>query len=226
MYYTECEHLAKKHPNLAEAVEKIDRALSRMESADVIRADDLASFLGLDLNQTRSVLDGLAEARVLRKEEVVECPHPDCGMPVLRADYVEVLEDEGEYRCTSCDRPWEDERVQTITTFRRGEKWREPPVESVRERGTMYVAGISPASVTSSSTLDEKAWYTADRLAEVYGVGKDALRKRLDRYRGKNFNGWKENEDRRPREPKYLYQLQAVKSIIEELRASSQRPAK
>ncbi len=40
------------------------------------------------------------------------------------------------------------------------------------------------------------------------------------------MDGWKENEDRRPREPGYLYQLGAVKAILEELRASGERPAK
>ena len=74
--------------------------------------------------------------------------------------------------------------------------------------------------------LDEQAFYTHDRLAEVFNVGKDSLRKRLDRHRKNTVNGWKVNEDRRPREAKYLYQLRAVKTIVEELRASSQRPAK
>ena len=51
-------------------------------------------------------------------------------------------------------------------------------------------------------------------------------RQRLDRYRKHNFDGWKANDDRRPREAGYLYQLRAVKTVVEELRASSQRPAK
>jgi hypothetical protein len=75
-------------------------------------------------------------------------------------------------------------------------------------------------------TLDEEALYTHYRLAEIFNVGKDALRKRLTRYRKRNLNGWKENEDRRPREAKYLYKLKDVRGIISELQASSQRPAK
>jgi hypothetical protein len=222
MYYTESELLAARHPDLTEAAERIDEALARMDGAEVIRADELARFLGLDLNQTTAVLDGLAEASVLRAEEMVECPEPDCGMPVLRSDYDEALEEDGEYRCTSCDRPWVDEKVRPVITYRRGEKWRGVLIPEAGSRITPY----PQASTVSYPILDEKAWYTPDRLAEIYGVGKDALRKRLDRYREKNFNGWKENEDRRPREPEYLYQLQAIKNIIEELRASRERPAK
>ncbi len=79
---------------------------------------------------------------------------------------------------------------------------------------------------SADPALDEHAWYRYDRLAEAFGVSKDALRKRLDRFRNQNLNGWKENEDRRPREPGFLYQLKAVRGVIEDLRASSQRPAK
>lgn len=139
MYYTECELLAEWHPDLAEATEKIDQALSRMGSAEVIRADDLASFLGLEANQTRAVLDGLVKASVLLAEEMVECPDPDCGMSVLRSDYEETIEEDGEYRCTSCNRPWNDSRVQSVTTYRRGEKWREPLADAVREQGEPYI---------------------------------------------------------------------------------------
>ena len=124
-YYTECELLAERHPDLAEAIERIDQALSQMDGAEVIRGDDLASFLGLDPNQARAVLDGLAEAGVLRAEEMVECPYPGCGMPVPRSDYEETLEEDGEYRCTSCDRPFTHATIQPITTYRRGERWKE-----------------------------------------------------------------------------------------------------
>jgi hypothetical protein len=93
---------------------------------------------------------------------------------------------------------------------------KEPPeTEDAASSGT-------PAGIT----LDDQAWYTHDYLAKTYGVGKEALRKRLDRYRQQNMNGWKEDEDRRPREPKYLFRLKAIRGIIEDLQASSERPAK
>lgn len=131
MFFTECESLAERHPNLAPAVEKIDAQLREMRTAEVIRVDDLASFLGLEPNQTSAVLEGLTEAGVLREEEMVECP--DCGMAVLRSDYDEALEEENGYRCTSCDCPWEDGTAQAVITYRRGENWPEFPPDSVRE---------------------------------------------------------------------------------------------
>jgi len=196
-----------------------------MLTAEVIRADDLASFLGLEPNQTTSVLDGLTQVGVLCREEMVECSDPDCGMAVLRSDYEETLEEDGEYRCTSCDRPWEDGEVGAITTYRRGEKWREVSNPTDGSVDT-DLKGTASASTPPQRGLDEQAWYTYDRLAEIFNVGKDALRKRLARYREHNLNGWKENEDRRPREPKHLYRLKDVRHIIEELGASSERPAK
>ncbi len=125
MFFTECANLAERHPNLASAVQKIDAQLREMCTAEVIRVGDLASFLGLDSNQTSAVLKGLAEAGILAVEEMVECSH--CGMAVLRSDYDKTLEEDDEYRCTNCDRLWKNGRVQTITTYRRGDKWPEPP---------------------------------------------------------------------------------------------------
>jgi predicted RNA-binding Zn-ribbon protein involved in translation (DUF1610 family) len=131
MFFTECENLAERHPNLAPAIEKIDAQLREMRTAEVIRVDDLASFLGLDPNQTSAVLEGLTEAGVLREEEMVECP--DCGMAVLRSDYDAVVEEEDEYRCTSCDHAWKDGTVQAVITYRCGANWPEFPVDAVRE---------------------------------------------------------------------------------------------
>jgi hypothetical protein len=133
MFFTECARLAERHPDLALAVEKIDAQLRQMRTAEVIRAGDLASFLRLDQNQANAVLEGLAEVGLLRPEEMVECPDPDCGMAVLRSDYEEMLEEEGEYRCTSCDGLWNDGNVHAITTYRRGDKWPELPPEPVDE---------------------------------------------------------------------------------------------
>lgn len=132
MFFTECARLAEQHPDLASAAEKIDAQLRQMRTAEVIRAGDLASFLGLDQNQASAVLEGLAEVGFLRPEEMVECVH--CGMAVLRSDYDEALEEDDEYRCTSCDRPWEDGKVHAITTYRRGDKWPELPPEAAADR--------------------------------------------------------------------------------------------
>jgi hypothetical protein len=144
-------------------------------------------------------------------------------MAALRSEYKEALDDDGEYRCTSCDRPLTNRTTRIITAYRRGEKW--PEVSNPRD-GSGDV-GLRDASSSSASivTLDEQGWYTHMRLAESFSVGKEALRKRLDRYREHKLDGWKKQDDRRPREPKYLYRLQDVKGVIQEL-ASSERPTK
>ena len=216
MFFTECERLAERHPDLAVTVQQIDEQLARMRAGGIIRASDLASFLGTDPNQVIAVLEKLAREKLLLAEEMVECTY--CGMAAPRCEYEQQMEEEGEYCCTSCGRLLADASVRAVTAYRRGEKWKDvpaPPEAAVGE------------TLSSPKTLDENAWYTPDHLARVFNVGQESLRKRLERFRKRSLDGWKENEDRRPREPKYLYQLRMIRPIIDELlRASSERPAK
>lgn len=61
-------------------------------------------------------------------------------------------------------------------------------------------------------------------LASAGGIPRDrveALRKALDRWRQNNFDGWIENHDRGPRDPRYLYDFVAVGSVIESVRRTS-----
>jgi len=220
MFFTECARIAEQHPDLAGVFEQLDSQLRAMGNAEVIRSGDLASFLNVDPNQMRSVLDMFAQEGVLRSVEMIECQY--CQMAALRSEYQEALDEYDEYRCTSCDRPLTDRTIQIITAYRRGEKWQEASNPS----GGSVDVGLRDASASSASivTLDEQGWYTHVRLAESFSVGKEALRKRLDRYREHQLDGWKKQDDRRPREPKYLYRLQDVKGVIQEL-ASSERPA-
>ena len=57
MFFTECAHLAEQHPDLARVFELLDSQLRQMGTAEVIRSDDLASFLNIDPNQMRSALE-------------------------------------------------------------------------------------------------------------------------------------------------------------------------
>lgn len=218
MYFTECARLAERHPELSGVIQQVDSQLREMGSAEVIRIGDFASFMGVDPNQVTAVLQMLAQDGVLLCEEMIECPH--CGMAVLRSEYEYALDEEGEYRCTDCDRPLSLATAQIITTYRQGEQWKET-LRLKKETDAAEIDKSSAAQTTPDIMLDEQAWYTHDRLSEIFGVPKESLRKRLDRYRKSNLDGWKENEDRRPREPKYLFQLKGVKRIIEELRAST-----
>jgi hypothetical protein len=222
MFFTECARLAEQHPDLASVFERLDSQLRAMGTAEVIRPDDLASFLIIDPNQMRSALEMFAQEGVLRRVEMIECPY--CQMAALRSEYQEALDEDDEYRCTSCDRRLTEKTVQIITAYQSGEKWQD--ASNLRDSSIDADLREASSSRTSNVVLDEQAWYPYTRFAEVFNVDKEALRKRLDRYRKHNFDGWKANEDRRPREAGYLYQLRAVKTVVEELRASSQRPAK
>lgn len=215
MFFTECARLAERHPDLASAVQRVDAQLAKMRTDGVIRLADFASFLEIDPNQVNAVLEKLAQAKLLLAEEMVECGY--CGMAVLHSEYREDMEDEGDYRCTSCDRPLTENLIRPITTYRSGKEWQD--VSALRN-------GTVDAGLRAASTPDEQGWYTHVRLAEVFDVPKEALRKRLDRFRDRTVDGWKVNEDRRSTEAGYLYSLKYVRSIIEELRASSKRPAK
>lgn len=218
MFFTESAHIAEQHPDLSRALELLDSALRQLGPGDIVRPHDLASFLRVDPNQIRSALEMLADEGLLSRAEMIECSH--CQMAAPHSDYQEALDDEDEYRCTSCDRPLTDRTTRVITAYQRGEKWPETVVSNVADAPHVDPSG------SSTPVLDDLGWYTHDRLAEAFSLGKDALRKRLDRFREHKLDGWKERDDRRPREAKYLYQMQAVRTIIEELRASSQRPAK
>jgi len=223
MFFTECERLAEQHPNLAGVFEKLDSQLKAMGTAEVLRSEDLASFLRIEPNQMRSALDLVARAGVLRRMEMIECSY--CQMAALHSDYQEALDDDGEYRCTSCDRELTARTIRFITTYENGEKWR-TFAKSTDGSGDPSRGDLAPGGTPANTVPDEQAFYSHGRLAAIFNVGEEALRKRLDRYRKRNMNGWKPNEDRRTREPKYLYQLQAVRTIVEELRSSGQRPAK
>ena len=213
MFFTECASLAEQHPDLASVFEQLDSQLRAMETAEVIRSEDLASFLKMDQNQMRSALDMLTREELLHRVQMIECRY--CQMAVLRSEYEEALEEDDEYRCTSCDRPLTDRTIQIFAAYRSGEKWQPTAPRPGRSSPTI-----------SSATLLEDGWYTHSHLAEFFEVGSDALRKRLERYRNRHLDCSKENETRSTREPRYLYRLKDVKGIIQDLRASSERPAK
>jgi NADH/NAD ratio-sensing transcriptional regulator Rex len=90
MFFTECGRLAEQHPDLARVLEQLDSQLGAMGTAEVIRSDDLASFLNIDPNQIRSSLDMFGQEGVLYRVEMIECTY--CQMAAFRSDY---------FHCTS-----------------------------------------------------------------------------------------------------------------------------
>ena len=60
-----------------------------------------------------------------------------------------------------------------------------------------------------------KGLFSPEQLAERYGLSADAVRKRLERYRQHNLDGWVENVERKPREPRFTYDHDAVKHVLD-----------
>ena len=123
MYFIECARLAEQHADLALVFERLGSEFRTMRAVEVLRPDVWSSFLNIDPNQMRSALDMLAEQGVLRREEMIECR--GCDMVALLSDYRAGLEEDGEYRCTDCDRPLEEGDIRTIMAYRSGEAWPE-----------------------------------------------------------------------------------------------------
>jgi hypothetical protein len=116
MFFTACGRLAEQHPDLASVFEQLDSILKAMGTAEVIRPDDLASFLNIDPNQMRSALEMSAQEGILLEVELIECSY--CQMAAFRPDYQEARDEDDEYRCTDCGRRLTDKTIQTITAYR------------------------------------------------------------------------------------------------------------
>lgn len=79
------------------------------------------------------------------------------------------------------------------------------------------------------SDTDQNARLSHTELASKYHLDPEAVRKRLDRWRRKNIDGWDEVTERKSRKSKYLYCLSSVKQILENMASgqmSGERPAK
>jgi hypothetical protein len=75
--------------------------------------------------------------------------------------------------------------------------------------------------------VDERAMLvTVNDLVKLFGLdrGKEALRKRLERWRKQNVGSpdWQEVRDRGSRQPLYFYRLSAIRHLVEGL--SAKRP--
>lgn len=102
---------------------------------------------------------------------------------------------------------------------------------NVSDRPDYLSKGLATGGVPASS-LNPSSYLSATDLARHYGLPQDVVRKRLDRWRARHFDGWQEVTERKPREPKHRYQVAAVEGIITEMlqstsgQTSSERPAK
>jgi hypothetical protein len=190
MYFTESEHLVDQHPGLAVAIRRIDAQCKKMGSAEVLRADDLASFLNLDPNQVLSALELLAATGVLDSEDMIECAH--CDMATLHADYEEAMEEDGEYRCTSCEYVLAASTIRRVVTFRHGSKWPVPATDDGGEgTGWLTVTDAARRLMDVVSDLDLKKARARISVAagrdEFQTNGKERTDRRIDR---DSFSTW------------------------------------
>jgi hypothetical protein len=68
----------------------------------------------------------------------------------------------------------------------------------------------------SLSNLPDDAMMNHRDLAAVLKLDAEPLRKRLDRWRKRNGDGWQELTEATSKEPRYLYQVRAVREVLRE----------
>lgn len=74
------------------------------------------------------------------------------------------------------------------------------------------------AAEPDAHTLDPNTALTVSQMVDMFGVPKEAMRKRLRRWRDQNRRGsWHEIADPKPNEERYSYEFQAIKHIIDAL---------
>lgn len=66
------------------------------------------------------------------------------------------------------------------------------------------------------SNLPDDAMMNHRDLAAVLKLDAEPLRKRLDRWRKRNGDGWQELTEATSKEPRYLYQVRAVREVLRE----------
>ncbi len=102
--------------------------------------------------------------------------------------------------------------------------------EQLWDDDATIVAQNTGQEVPNPETIPDDAMLSSAKLAEVFNVGKDALRKRLERLRRNDHTCFVENTERTQREPQFLYRVGKVRPVIEALKvsngASSKRPPK
>ena len=100
MYFPESEVIARKHPDLLPALQKVDTQLSTITSSAPLNPADFSSVLGAEENQVVSVFELLAEHGVLKHEEMVQCE--SCHNLMRAKDFRSAIDDEDSFDCTSC----------------------------------------------------------------------------------------------------------------------------
>ncbi len=131
-----------------------------------------------------------------------------------------------------------ESRGRALDDLKLSWEWAVPRLEKSEQKSsgsrqgsqTGEAAAESPPLVANTTTeIPDEAILSPAKLAELFHVPYDALRKRLERLRRKNHNCFIEAENPKVNEAKYLYEVGKVRPIIQEMKASScassERPA-
>jgi hypothetical protein len=101
-------------------------------------------------------------------------------------------------------------------------KRREFPQDALPTDMYTELAASSPLETLPIDTVDNEiavvtaGYFFYSELADRHGVDKDNLRHRLETWRKRNLlgDGWRENTDRGPRQPKFLFRESFVMHVI------------
>ena len=89
---------------------------------------------------------------------------------------------------------------------------------------------VPPPGADANGNIHCEIYLPAREIAQLFSLPQDALEKRLQRYRRTNHNGWNQMSDPRSHEARYLYQLSAVRPIVDDMKrprkTSPKRPSK
>jgi len=72
-------------------------------------------------------------------------------------------------------------------------------------------------------SVSPDAYMTPRDMAKVFNVPYEPLKKRLERFRKSNWDGWIQNSNRRRNEAGYTFQVSVVLPIIDEMRQRASR---
>lgn len=81
----------------------------------------------------------------------------------------------------------------------------------------------APTAAEPSKSLKDNGWYTHIEIADAHGLGREAVRKRLDRIRERNSNAFREIANPPANTPKFEYRYGLVRHALVK-RAPHERP--
>lgn len=97
----------------------------------------------------------------------------------------------------------------------------EDSVETALEAIKAKIGVTAKPAGNSLELLPDDAMMTHVDIAKRLHLEPEALRKRLDRWRKANGDGWQETVEPKQNEPKYVYQIGRVRALLEEAVASA-----